>query len=1052
MIKRIPTFLLILSWIFAAAQDQEIYFADQPCLTPDGNTLIFTYEGDLWQSALTGGTASRITAMEGQEHHPRVSPDGKWLAFSAGQFGNSDVYIMPLGGGEIRQLTFHDGEDQVENWSWDSQTIYFTSSRYNSVSAYTVSISGGTPARLFENYFNTIHNVAVHPVTGEIFFNETWESRNFLHRQRYKGAYNPDVKSYNPKTGDYKQYTDYEGKDMSVTIDQKGMVYFVSDEHREVYNLYRFEGDKKQRLTNFDTPVYYPFVSADGSKVVFRRNYQIWQYDTRTGKTAKVLLQLFRNQTLTREQDFKAAGNITDFNVAADGKKMAFVSRGELFVSDIKGQFIRQIKTAPDGRVSEVYWLKNNKELIFNQTVGGYQNWFTIAADGSGKARQITSDQANNRLLTMNSERTKAVYLSGREEVRLLDLEDFTEKTLARQELWGIQNDHPEFGPDDRHVIFTANRDFERDIFLLDIENGKVRNLTQTGVSEIMPCWSPDGDYVYFITNRTQPSYPRSMNDAKIYRMALEREEEPFRQQKFDELFTETEKKDSSETKKETDKVEIEMEEDGLMDRLERMGPRFGDQSNIYVWQEGDKTTLLYISDHNEGKNEIWKTELQPFEDAKTEVIKGTTTGSFQVREVKGKHYLLFGGNIYTLNLGQSKVEKIEIKHTFRRELRAEFDQMFAETWANMEENFYDDQFHGVDWAAMRDQYASYLPFVNNRADLRRLLNDMLGELNTSHFGFSSSGDEEEPFYGTRSLSTGLIFADDDPYRVARVIHDGPADRKGKDIRKGDLLVAINGETVDPNKNREAYFAQPSLQSELQLTFQRGDEKTDVLLHPISSSAQRGLLYDEWEDSCQARVDAATDKKVAYVHMKNMGGGSLDNFLEEMVSEWYRRDALILDLRYNTGGNVHDAVLQFLSQRPYLQWKYREGKMTSQPNFTPTAKPIVLLINEQSLSDAEMTAAGFKQLGLGTVIGTEIYRWIIFTSGKGLVDGSFYRLPSWGCYTLDGKDLEKTGVSPDIYVKNTFKDRLEQKDPQLDRAIAEVLRQLKAGGEMGSGK
>jgi tricorn protease len=233
------------------------------------------------------------------------------------------------------------------------------------------------------------------------------------------------------------------------------------------------------------------------------------------------------------------------------------------------------------------------------------------------------------------------------------------------------------------------------------------------------------------------------------------------------------------------------------------------------------------------------------------------------------------------------------------------------------------------------------------------------------------------------------------------------------------------------------------------LTFNRSGKEHQVMLHPISYSAQRNLLYDEWMDQRQSIVNKATSEKVAYVHMKNMGGGELDHFLEEMVSEWYRRDALILDLRYNTGGNVHDAVLQFLSQRPYLQWKYREGALTTQPNFTPAAKPIVLLINEQSLSDAEMTTAGFKELGLGTVIGTETYRWIIFTSGKGLVDGSFYRLPSWGCYTLDGKNLEKTGVSPDIYVKNTFKDRLEQKDPQLDRAITEILRQLENQPEMG---
>ena len=1045
--------LLLCSTQLLWGQEQPTYFADEPCLTPDGITLIFTFEGDLWQSPIEGGTARRITAMDGQEGQPRVSPDGKWLAFTGEQYGNSDVFVMPIDGGTIRQLTYHEGSDQVAQWSWDSQTLYFTSSRYNRVTTYTVSVSGGTPKRLFGHYFNNIHNVAIHPKSGEIFFNETWESNNFVHRQRYKGAYNPDIKSYHPKTGAYKQYTDYEGKDMSVTIDRNGKIYFVSDEHQDVYNLYELNGEKKTRLTNFDTPIYAPVVSADGSSVVFRRNYQIWRYDTRTKKAAIVPVTMVRNQTLARQQDFKVQGNITDFDVAMDGKKMAFVSRGELFVSDIKGQFIRQIETAADGRVSEVYWLKDHKKLLFNQTVNGYQNWFLIAADGSGKAEQLTKDQANNRLLTMNSDRTKAVYLSGRDEVRLMDLESKENKMLVRTELWGFQNDRPHFGPDDKHVVYTAYRDFERDLFVVNIESGAVKNLSQTGVSEVNPYWSPDGNYLYFLTDRIHPNYPRGMQDAKIYRMPLEKIDEPFRQEKFDELFAEkkeTEKKDSTETKEKAEKkkVSITINEDGLMDRLERMGPRFGNQRNIYVWQKDDKTTLLYTSNHAEGRFGIWKTEWEPFGESKTEEIKGARTGSFGICEVKGKHYLLFGGNVYTLNLGQNKVDKIDINHTFRREMRAEFDQMFSETWANMEENFYNETFHGIDWAATRDRYEPYLPFVNNRADLRRLLNDMLGELNTSHFGFYSNGKEEEAYFGTRTLATGLLFEGDNAYQVTDIVTNGPADRKGKDIQAGDVLVAINGQRVDPAKNREAYFAHPSLDKELLLTFKRNDKEEDVMLHPISYGAQRNLLYDQWMNERQTIVDKGTDKKVAYVHMKNMGGGELDHFLEQMVSEWYRRDALILDLRYNTGGNVHDAVLQFLSQRPYLQWKYREGKLSNQPNFAPAGKPIVVLINEQSLSDAEMTTAGFKELGLGTVIGTETYRWIIFTSGKGLVDGSFYRLPSWGCYTLDGKNLEQTGVSPDIYVKNTFKDRLEGKDPQLQRAIAEIMKQLKGDREV----
>lgn len=368
---------------------------------------------------------------------------------------------------------------------------------------------------------------------------------------------------------------------------------------------------------------------------------------------------------------------------------------------------------------------------------------------------------------------------------------------------------------------------------------------------------------------------------------------------------------------------------------------------------------------------------------------------------------------------------------------------MYYETWANLEENFYNEDFHGVDWDAMRDRYATFLPYLNERNDLRRLLNDLLGELNTSHFGFSTFGREESIYYGSRTLATGIQFSKDNPYEVERLIAKTPAVLASHPIEPGDVLTAVNGRPVISSQNREAYFVQPSSDEELALTFRRGDSTFVAKVHPTSYASERSARYDEWMEANQAYIDEKSDERIAYVHMRNMGGGELDHFLRQMVSKERNRDGIILDLRWNTGGNVHDRVLEFLSRRPYLQWKYRGGELADQPNFSPATKPIVLLINEQSLSDAEMTSAGFKELGLGTIIGTETYRWIIFTSGNGLVDGSFYRLPSWGCYTLDGDNLEKTGVAPDITVNETFEDRLEGQQPQLDRAISEIMKQLK---------
>jgi tricorn protease len=570
-------------------------------------------------------------------------------------------------------------------------------------------------------------------------------------------------------------------------------------------------------------------------------------------------------------------------------------------------------------------------------------------------------------------------------------------------------------------------------------------NLTGTGVSESDPFWSPDGKYIYFSSSRTSPSYPRGGGETDLFQMALDEYEEPYKSDKFDELFKEEEEKkedDESDSEEAEEIMQITINPDGLMHRLDDIGENFGSQFSPFVTQSGDKTMVIYLSNHDEGNTGLYVTTLQPFENPETKKFDGVRfVGS--ITEVYGSLYGLSGGSVYELDAGSAKATKIKTEFEFKRNLRAEFNQMFEELWANIEENFYNDTFHGINWEEIRDRYRTYLPSVNNRNDFSRMMNDMLGELNSSHMGFNTFGAEEQEFYSTVSISTGLIFDQQNPYRVSSVVENGASDVAGKDIQAGDVLTAIDGKEVNSAMNREMYLNRPSMPEEVSLTFKRGSDSYTTKIHPESYFSTRNDLYDEWVDEKQKMVDSETNERVAYVHMKNMGGGELENFLTEMTSEGYHRDALILDLRYNTGGNVHNDVLQFLSQQPYAKWKYRNGDFASQPNFTPAAKPIILLLNEQSLSDAEVTAAGFKALNLGTVVGTETYRWIIFTSGKGLVDGSFYRLPAWGVYTLDDeRNLERTGVQPDIEVFNTFKDRLTGDDPQLTKAIELALEQL----------
>jgi tricorn protease len=718
--------------------------------------------------------------------------------------------------------------------------------------------------------------------------------------------------------------------------------------------------------------------------------------------------------------------------------------------------------------VIEVYWLKDNKTLLYGQTYNGFENLYTQSAEGDEAGKRITDFAKNSRSLSFNSDKTKAVYLCGSDEVRLLDLKSMQSSLMVKDEIWGLQNSNPYFSPDDKYVMYSAYRNFERDIFLYRLADKQVFNITNTGVSETDPFWSPDGKYIYFSSDRTHPSYPYGPENEKIFRMPLEKITEPYRSDRFDSLFVEkkkpdTEKKDTSTpekkkqvAKKEKEKKEKETAENtappkpeikidfsNMMDRIEQIGPGFGEQGGVYVIQKAEKTFVLFISNHQDGKYSLWKMTFEPFEKTKTEEIKNAD-GYVEIRGYKDHYYALNRGNINKLELDKNSLDKVDIDHPFTINMNDEFNQMFYEAWGDLQENYYNEKFNGVDWKSIRDRYAAFLPQLQTRNNFRVLLNNMMGELNTSHYGFYTNGSDENTFYKTTTAANGIVFSNEDPYIVDHVVQNSCADFSEDKIQKGDELISVDGVKTDPAQSREYYFMKTSVPDEMVLGFRRGAKEFEIKIHPVSYNSMSSKLYDEWINANRKRVDELSNKQIGYVYMKDMGGAALDKFEKEMVSDSInQRKALILDLRYNTGGNVHDKVLQFLSQRPYLQWKYRDGKMSPQPDFAPAAKPIILLINEQTLSDGEMTAAGFKELKLGKIIGTDTYHWIIFTSAKGLVDGSVVRLPSWGCFTLDGGNLEHNGVSPDIYVKNTFEDKMNNRDPQIEKAVQEIMKELK---------
>lgn len=1006
----------------------EGYFLSNPSLSPDGKTVVFSYAGDLWQVPEKGGTALRLTSMPGQETEAHFSPDGKWIAFTGQASGNADIYVMSLASAHIRQLTFHSSDDQVSSWAWDSRFIYFSSQRTGQISGYKVDRAGGTPVRVLgEYYFQNDHNLFEHPLSGDIFFNDTWESSNQIYRKRYKGPFNPDIQSYNITTKRYRRYTHYEGKDFGATIDSKGNIYFISDEINGEFNLYTFENGRKKALTRFETSIKTPNVNAQGGRVVFEKDYQLFCFEVRTGTSRKISVSLPANITALSDREFDIAGNITGMDVSPDGTRLAFSSRGELFVSNADGRAIRKVTNKPTERILEVKWLSDGQTLLFNQTQNGYLNWNIISTD-DGQIRAITNDLRNNRSLSFNQDKTLAVYLSGIDEVRVLDLKTWASKTLIKDEIWAMFADKtdPRFSPDGRYVCYTAHRDSEEDIFVCELASGATVNLTRTGVTETGPLWSPDGKYLYFTASRLNAAFPTGMQDAGIYRLPLENLSAPFR---------------SAQTSRDaTAEPTIVIDTSRIMERIEHVGHYFGSNYLSDLVQIDSVTCAFFISNQDQGKWAIWKTSITPLLVGKNEKITGGPEGSnVSLRLVcgGGSYFALSSGNVYRLLPQQNRLEAVPLRFAFKKRTTYEFSQMFFDAWAKVEENYYDETFHGTDWKAVRNKYSHYLPFIHTCSDFQTLMNDMLGELNSSHQRFNLSGTEPLSQAPAFTLETGILFRKDAPFVVDRVLQGTAADKKDIALLPGDELIRVDSMDVDRNIDRDFYFTRKTYVDEIQLAFRRGQKRFEVMIHAQRSLS--GHLHDEWTQKNRNRVTQASNGKIAYACMKNMERPEFDRFLIQMSQGLQGKAGLILDLRYNDGGQMHDELLRFLSQRSYAQWKYRGGKSARQSHFAPSDKPIVLLINQQTLSDGEMTAAGFKSLGLGKVIGSETYHWEIFTRPFYMVDGSSVRVSAWGCYTLDGSDLELTGVEPDIKVYNTFEDNIAGRDPQLDRALRELL-------------
>ncbi|MBN1939929.1 MAG: hypothetical protein JW843_10105, partial [Candidatus Aminicenantes bacterium] len=490
------------------------------------------------------------------------------------------------------------------------------------------------------------------------------------------------------------------------------------------------------------------------------------------------------------------------------------------------------------------------------------------------------------------------------------------------------------------------------------------------------------------------------------------------------------------------DKVKIEIDLEDIDRQTEIVVRTLGNEYE-YIYIPKDET-VLFIS-AMDGRSRLWKTSLKKKERGKYEPHPANLENISRLQTAPSAEalYYLSGGRIGRLDLASGRPRPVSFETRVKVDKTAEYEQMLGEIYLVLQHYFYDADHHKLNWKELYDRTRPVLKQVREDQDFADYVNMMIGELNSSHTGYNMARTTrvQEP-----SGHVGGVWSfDDGKVTLTRIIKNGPLYDRRDLVSAGDELAAVDGEALDPARNFWTYF-NGKVGKRVRLTFLNPKTKktVDVDVKPVEARAENGLFLEEWIDGRKAEVKAKTSDKAAYIYMRAMGMGDLNRFLLELERDAVPRQGLILDLRFNNGGNVHDKVLEALMKPVYAKWQKRGLAETRQSTFGFADKPVVVITNEMTLSDGEMTTSGFKALKRGPVVGAKTYGWLIFTTSAGLMNGGSFRLPWWGCFTLDGKNLERSGgVEPDIPVASDLRDTLAGRDPQLDRAVEEILKLLK---------
>jgi tricorn protease len=1048
--------------------------------------VVFTYLGDIWTADENGQNIQRLTVNRARDVYGRFSPDGKWIAFSSDRNGNLDVFIIPASGGAAKQLTSHSADDTVLGWSADSHAVLFSSNRGEDFmpQLYLVSVDGGMQWKAGTDMGV---QASYSPDGKRLAYNQ---KSQVYWRKYYRGAYQSDIMIMDVAAKKFTQVTDFDGLDSWPMWGHDGFIYFVSDrDGNGLTNIWRVSesGGKADRITTFKTgDVRWPSISADGRVIMFEHDFGIWKLDVASKKATPVSLNIDAEtaDNLADIQSFNSEAD--DFDLAPSSRRIAFSIHGEIFTAPVEEGDIKQV-TESSARDRNVAYSPDGKWLSYVSDQSGREEIFVVAVDGSGQAQQLTDLDALKNSYTWSPDSKSIAFVASDDKLRTLNVATKQIATLDSSRYGGIGS--PVWSPDSKWIAYSKS-DVSRtsDVYVIAAsgEEKEPHKLTFDSYSDANPRFSPDGRKLFF--QRIEGGPANAPNSVQIYSVGLEhldrdpddpeeREAEPNQAPPQPDASAEGAPPAARRPPQNRPPHDTKMDWAGMKHRTRQITRMPFPISNYVV--APDARTIIFVTSEPAGLASV--PVIYSIQDDGRRLTR-ITSGQPPTGDGEGGGGGGFGGgiselsvsrdgrslffrerdSIYSVPLSASTApalttpaargateagrRRINFNVRVRIDRQAEWAEMFDDGWRTMKYRFYDPQMHGFNWDAARAKYRPLVDFVGDRQELLNIINEMIGELNASHTG--AAPPPRGP--GAGGISTGNLGLELESdtaagrYRVTYIYEDGPADKDWVRVKVGDYLLAINGKPV---KAGDDYWQllNNRLNRKVDVTFNSkptDDGAWHTRIEAISTNAYSQLRYDRWVKDRRQKVDELSGGRIGYLHIQAMNPPSLRKF-EKEIREFRNKEALVIDQRWNGGGNIEQELLAILVQRQYQIWQPRGTEATGRP-FAGFFGPKVVLQNWRSASNAEMFPAGFRALGLGKVIGTPTMGAVIGTGSYSLIDGSTVRTPGVGVFLADAKhtNMENYGVQPDILVDNKPEDYLAGRDRQLEAAVDELMKQL----------